>query len=50
VTADLEAARAAGITSTPAFLVNGVLLTGAQPVEAFERLIERELQALAAAP
>ncbi len=50
VTADLEAARAAGITSTPAFLVNGVLLTGAQPVEAFERLIERELLALEAAP
>jgi protein-disulfide isomerase len=50
VTADLEAARAAGISSTPAFLVNGVLLTGAQPVAAFERLIERELQALAATP
>ncbi len=50
VDADVEAARAAGIASTPAFLINGVLLVGAQPVEAFERVIERELAALAAAP
>ena len=48
--ADVEAAREAGISSTPAFLINGVLLVGAQPVEAFERVIERELRALAAAP
>ena len=50
VTADLEAAQRAGISGTPAFIINGVLLQGAQPVEAFERLIERELRALAAAP
>jgi protein-disulfide isomerase len=50
VTADVEAAQAAGISSTPAFVINGVLLKGARPVGAFERLIDRELQAVAAAP
>jgi protein-disulfide isomerase len=43
VDADLAAARELGITGTPAFLVNGVLLRGAQPVAAFERVIEHEL-------
>ena len=50
VSADIEAARSAGISGTPAFLVNGVLLSGAQPIEAFERLIQRELASRAAAP
>ena len=34
----------------PAFLVNGELLSGAQPIEAFERVIRRDLKALAVAP
>ncbi|MCA9883691.1 MAG: DsbA family protein [Anaerolineae bacterium] len=33
------------ITGTPAFLVNGMSISGAQPYEVFERLIVRELQA-----
>jgi protein-disulfide isomerase len=33
----------AGVTGTPAFFVNGRLLSGAQPLESFVRLIEEEL-------
>ncbi len=43
VDADIEAARVAGVTSTPAFLVNGILMKGAQPVEAFQEVIDSEL-------
>lgn len=43
VDADIAAAQSAGISGTPAFLVNGVLITGAQPVERFEELIAAEL-------
>lgn len=37
--------RAAGVTGTPAFLINGELLTGAQPYETFRQAIEAALQA-----
>lgn len=40
---DVEHARRLGVDSTPTFFVNGQLLTGAQPLEAFVRLVEREL-------
>jgi protein-disulfide isomerase len=50
IDADIAAAREIGISGTPAFLVNGVLLTGAQPIEAFERAIARELTRVAQAP
>jgi len=40
---DLQAARAVGISGTPAFVVNGVLLSGAQPAEEFYQVIDREL-------
>jgi protein-disulfide isomerase len=40
---DLEAARDAGISGTPAFLVNGILLSGARPTSAFVDLIDQEL-------
>lgn len=43
VQADSEEAAAMGISGTPAFLINGVLLSGAQPLEAFEQVIDREL-------
>jgi protein-disulfide isomerase len=42
---DVEAAREVGVSGTPAFFVNGILLTGAKPVEEFVRVIERELEA-----
>ena len=44
VTRDAEAARSAGISSTPSFLVNGVLVSGAKPAAAFIEVIEKELE------
>lgn len=43
VEADRSEAAGLGIKGTPAFLVNGILLSGAQPKESFVRLIEAEL-------
>ncbi|MBW2244034.1 MAG: thioredoxin domain-containing protein [Deltaproteobacteria bacterium] len=43
VDADITAGRAAGVTGTPAFFVNGIGLKGAQPVEEFAKIIEAEL-------
>lgn len=43
VAADSAEAESMGISGTPAFLINGVLLSGAQPLEAFEQVIDREL-------
>lgn len=40
---DMAAAEAAGVSGTPAFFINGRLLGGAQPFEAFQRVIEDEL-------
>ena len=42
--ADLKAGQDAGVTGTPAFFINGRELTGAQPFEAFTRIIDEELQ------
>lgn len=50
VASDLAEGRAFGFTGTPAFLVNGVALEGAQPVDNFVPIIERHLRARAAAP
>jgi predicted DsbA family dithiol-disulfide isomerase len=41
---DVDAARAAGIRGTPTFVVNGILLSGVQPLDRFVRLIEQELE------
>ncbi len=43
VQADMKAGSAAGVDGTPAFFVNGIKLTGAQPPEAFEKVIAEEL-------
>jgi len=43
VQADLEAARELGISGTPAFLVNGVLISGAKPASEFVKVIDAEL-------
>jgi protein-disulfide isomerase len=43
---DAEEAARAGVRGTPAFFINGILLSGAQPLEVFERIIEAELAAL----
>lgn len=44
VLADSAEAESMGISGTPAFVINGVLLTGAQPLENFVAVIDRELQ------
>jgi len=41
---DVQSGTRAGVNATPAFFVNGILLTGAQPASAFERLIDEELR------
>jgi protein-disulfide isomerase len=45
VDADIVAGDQAGVTGTPAFFINGRVLTGAQPFEAFKRVIDEELAA-----
>ncbi len=44
VGADTAEAEKLGVTGTPGFFVNGRFLSGAQPFEAFQRLIEEELR------
>lgn len=41
---DLEAGSAAGVNGTPAFFINGRLVSGAAPLEQFTRVIDDELQ------
>ena len=40
---DVEEGTRAGVTGTPAFFINGRLVSGAQPLESFARVIEEEL-------
>lgn len=40
---DIEEGGRVGVTGTPAFFINGRLLSGAQPLESFVRVIEEEL-------
>lgn len=40
---DTEAGRKAGVNGTPGFFINGISLSGAQPQDAFTRLIDDEL-------
>jgi protein-disulfide isomerase len=41
---DLQEGLSLGITSTPTFFINGRPLIGAQPIAAFQALIDRALQ------
>jgi protein-disulfide isomerase len=45
VKADMEAGAKVGVSGTPAFFINGVMLSGAQPFEEFKKVIDAELQA-----
>jgi protein-disulfide isomerase len=45
VSADAAAARAAGLTGTPAFFVNGILVSGARPLDDFTKWVDSELAA-----
>jgi protein-disulfide isomerase len=40
---ETQTARQLGVTSTPAFVINGVAVMGAQPFAVFEQAIEAEL-------
>lgn len=40
---DIEEGQRLGVTGTPAFFINGRLVSGAQPLEAFARVIDEEL-------
>jgi protein-disulfide isomerase len=44
VETDAQAGLNAGVTGTPAFFINGRLLSGAQPFDAFKRIIDEELE------
>jgi len=39
----VEKGKQAGVTGTPAFFVNGILISGAQPFDAFQSVVEEEL-------
>jgi protein-disulfide isomerase len=41
---DQKEAQKAGANGTPTFLINGRQLVGAQPVDAFKKVIDEELQ------
>lgn len=43
VDADLKDGFSIGVASTPTFFVNGVIIVGAQPYEAFKQIIDQEL-------
>ncbi|WP_437529979.1 thioredoxin domain-containing protein [Sorangium sp. So ce726] len=43
VEADAQAARSAGITGTPGFVINGYLVSGAQPLAKFKKVVRRAL-------
>jgi protein-disulfide isomerase len=45
VDADVAQGRSIGVSGTPSFFINGRFLSGAQPLAAFERVIDQELEA-----
>jgi protein-disulfide isomerase len=45
VMADMTEGQTVGVTGTPAYFINGVMISGAQPLENFESIIDRELEA-----
>jgi len=40
---DFEDGQAVGVSGTPAFFINGIMISGAQPFEEFKRIIDGEL-------
>lgn len=40
---DMKAGQTAGVNGTPTFFINGTILVGAQPFEAFKTIIDKEL-------
>jgi protein-disulfide isomerase len=44
IDADVKDGEEAGVNGTPAFYINGRMLSGAQPFDAFKRIIDEELE------
>lgn len=44
IEADVQAGQEAGVDGTPAFFINGRLISGAQPYDVFKKVIDEELQ------
>jgi protein-disulfide isomerase len=44
VDADIQAGQEAGVDGTPAFFINGRMISGAQPFEAFKKIIDEEIE------
>src|SRR5712692_941540 len=44
VEADMKAGEEAGVNGTPAFFINGRMISGAQPFDVFKKLIDDELE------
>jgi predicted DsbA family dithiol-disulfide isomerase len=44
VQADVDEARRMGVTGAPAMVMNGVVVLGEQPLELYERMVQRELE------
>ncbi len=42
---DMTAGQEVGVSGTPAYFINGIMISGAQPLENFESIIDRELEA-----
>lgn len=40
---DMADAQKVGVTGTPAFFINGIMLSGAQPIDEFSKVIDAEL-------
>ena len=43
VDADMQAGNEAGVNGTPAFFINGRMVSGAQPFDVFKKIIDDEL-------
>ncbi|NDE62714.1 MAG: oxidoreductase, partial [Cyclobacteriaceae bacterium] len=41
---DIRAGQKLGVNGTPAFFINGIFINGAQPIEAFDEIIQKELK------
>jgi protein-disulfide isomerase len=44
IAADEADAKAAGLSGTPAFIINGYHLSGAQSLRQFKRIVDRALE------
>lgn len=49
IDADMAVGKTAGVTGTPASFINGVFLSGAQPIDKFTSVIDEQLKAAQAA-